>query len=164
MATLTKAELVEIIGNFTSNIEDRLINPYINKAFELDFTNVLPQTLLDAMEAFSLSAASEKKTFYQDHFRVCWAYRAYGRFLANHGNNVTQFGIAQVTDLNTMPVDSKSRGMMIAQNDRDASVYFNKMIQNLESKNWVLDSVTYSFSTTEVQQKPSKKFGIRAIN
>ena len=164
MATLTKAEIVEIIGNFTSNIEDRLINPYINKAFELDFTNVLPQCLLDAMEAVDLGTLDEKTSFYVDHFRVCWAYRAYGRFLANHGNNVTQFGIAQVSDINSIPVDSKSRGMLIASNDRDASVYFTKMIQYLESKNWTLEDTVYSWASNETKQKPSKKFGIRAIN
>lgn len=166
MATITKADIASVVENFTTNIEDRLINGHINKAWEIDFENIMPTSLKTAIAALNLAGAgnTQLKALFNDHIKKCWVYRAYGRFLANHGNNVTPFGIMQVLDQDQRVADSKDRAFMIGNNDRDASVYFSKLSKALEDANWTFDGTTYSFEDGQTRKKPSRKFGIRAIN
>jgi hypothetical protein len=166
VATITKADIAATVENFTVNIEDRLVSGHINKAWEIDFENIMPTSLKVAISGLSLTASgnTQLKALFNNHVTKCWAYRAYGRFLANHGNNVTPFGIMQVLDQDQRVADSKDRAFMIANNDRDASVFFSRFIKAMEDANWTFDGTVYLFEDGQPRKKPSRKFGIRAIN
>lgn len=165
MATITKADIAAGVENFTTNIEDRLVTRHISKAWEIDFENVLPNSLKLAIEGLNLSGAgnTELKTLFNTYIKPCWVHRAYGRFLANHGNNVTPFGVMQILDQDQRVADSKDKGFMLANNDRDASVYFNKLYKFLETSSYTFDGVEYLFEDGQPRKRAGRKFGIRGV-
>jgi hypothetical protein len=160
---LTKTELAAVVEQFTTNIEDRLINPHITKAIEIGFENVLPPTLLTALVALNLTAGgnTELKAFYNNYFKQVWAYNAYIRFLKWHGNNVTQFGIATVNDDTTSNVSDKTRGILISSTERDYEVYLTRAQNRIIAKNNTFDGTSYAKLASI--RKPKNKFGIRGI-
>lgn len=165
MATITKADIAAGVENFTTNIEDRLVTRHITKAWEIDFENIFPLSLKNALATLDLNANSnpQLKALFNNYVKPCWVHRAYGRFLSNHGNNVTPFGVMQILDQDQRVADSKDKAFMLANNDRDAAVYFNRLNKNLVDSDWTFDNVTYSFEDGQPRKKAGRKFGIRGI-
>jgi hypothetical protein len=165
MATITKSDIASGVENFTTNIEDRLVTRHISKAWEVDFENVLPNSLKSALQNLNLTANGndQLKALFNSYIKVCWVHRAYGRFLANHGNNVTPFGIVQILDQDQRVADSNDRAFMIANNDRDANVYFSKLYKFLEDSSYTFDGVKYSFEDGQPRKRAGRKFGIRGL-
>jgi hypothetical protein len=166
MATITKADIIEIVEDFSQNIPDRLITPHINKAKDIDFETVLPKDLLTALFALDLTGEgqTELKVFYNNYFRICWVYRFYERFLSVHGTNVTTFGVTGVTNGDAIQVSPAERAQLVANINRDASVYFIKMSNRFKEVGYKFDNTTYTPDETYTGAKKTKKFFIKAIN
>lgn len=164
MATITINDIIEIAEDFNKNIPDRLITPHIKKARDIDFVGVLPDSLLNDIEQLDLTSTTKPEliAFFNKHFKVCWVYRFYSRFLAKHGRTITASGIVSLTDTNETAITSEERTLDVARNDRDASVYFTKMI-NAFNQEPTLDGVTYIKDDTYKGANKTKKFSIRPI-
>jgi hypothetical protein len=165
MPQLSKTELAGVVEQFTTNIEDRLINPHITKAIEIGFENIMPPALLAALVALNMNSSVEEdvelKAFYSNYFKQVWSYAAYIRFLKWHGNNVTQFGLATVSDESTTIVSDKTRGILISSTERDYEVYLKRALNRIIEKNNTFDGVSYAKLTNV--RRPKNKFGIRGI-
>lgn len=163
MPQLTKAELASVVEQFTTNIEDRLINPHIVKTIEIGFENIIPQSLIDAIVAMDLNASGNDnlKIFYNKYFKQVWSYSAYLRFFTWHGNNITQFGLVNIVDDNTRVISDKVRGELINNIERDKQVYLTRMLNKLVAINYTIDGVSYGKLSTI--KKPKNKFGIRPV-
>jgi hypothetical protein len=163
MPTLSKTELAAIVEQFTTNIEDRLINPHIQKTIDIGFTEIVPQTLINALVALSLTGGgnTELKAFYNNYFKQVWSYFAYIRFFTWHGRNITQFGLVSINDDTTSQISDKARGELINNIEHDSQVYLTRMLNELELKNYTFDTINY----TKVSpiKKPRNRFGIRAV-
>ena len=162
MPQLSKTDLFELVEQFTTNIEDRLVTPHIQKTIEIGFVNVLPQTLINALVALDLtSGGTELKAFWNDYFKQVWAYKSYVRFFTWHGNNITQFGLVNISDDSTQRISDKVRGELISNIESDLAVYHQRMMNRLTEVNYTFDSVVYT--KIEVIRKPTNRFKIRGI-
>lgn len=165
MATITETDIIAVVEDFNTNIPDRLVTPHITKSKDLDFTGVLPQSLLDAVFALDLTAEgnTELKAFYNNYFKTCWVYRFYARFLSVHGKNVTHFGIVNVTDQDTIAVPEEGRAQLVANINRDASVYFTRMVNRYVAMDKTFDGTAYPEDDNYAGASKTKKFHIKAI-
>ena len=163
MPQLSKTELAGIVEQFTTNIEDRLINPHIQKTIEIGFAEIVPQSLLNAIVSLNLSGAgnTELKAFYNSYFKQIWSYLAYIRFFTWHGRNITQFGLVSINDDTTSQISDKARGELINNIEHDSQVYMTRMLNELKLKNYTFDNISYS--KIQIIKKPRNSFGIRAI-
>jgi hypothetical protein len=163
MPQLSKTELAGIVEQFTTNIEDRLINPHIQKTIEIGFAEIVPQSLLNAIVSLNLSGAGnpELKAFYNSYFKQIWSYLAYIRFFTWHGRNITQFGLVSINDDTTSQISDKARGELINNIEHDSQVYMTRMLNELKLKNYTFDTISYS--KIQIIKKPRNSFGIRAI-
>lgn len=163
MPTLSKTELAAIVEQFTTNIEDRLINPHIQKTIEIGFTEIVPQPLINALVTLSLTGGgnTELKAFYNNYFKQVWSYFAYIRFFTWHGRSVTQFGLVSINDDTTSNISDKARGELINNIERDSQVYLTRMLNELTLKNYTFD--TTSYTKISPIKKTRNRFGIRAI-
>ena len=163
MPQLSKSDLAEIVEQFTTNIEDRLIMPHIQKTIEIGFVQIVPQALINAILAvqFNTSTKPELLAFYDNYFKQVWAYLAYVRFFTWHGRNITQFGLVSINDETTTQITDKTRGELINNIEHDSQVYMTRMLNELKESNYTFDSI--SFNKISPIKKPRNSFGIRAI-
>ncbi len=166
MATITKIDIAAVAEDLTLNIEDRLVDPHVDKAFDLDFTSVVPAALLTAIAALNVTSDAMAKpqliAFYNTYFKKAWCHLSYVRFLIFHGNNVTQFGIVNKLAENTAQVDTDTRNYMVKNVSNDAQVYVARMQTELVTKNYTFDSTSYGVAVNETISH-SFNPGIRGI-
>lgn len=163
MPQLSKSDLSSIVEQFTTNIEDRLIIPHIQKTIEVGFVQIIPQNLIDAIVSmpFNTTTKPQLLAFYNSYFKQVWSYLAYVRFFTWHGRNITQFGLVSINDDSTSQISDKARGELINNIEHDSQVYMTRMLNELKAKNYTFDSISFSKITNI--KKPRNSFGIRAI-
>lgn len=163
MPQLSKTELASVVEQFTTNIEDRLINPHIKKTIEIGFVEILSENLIDAIQSLSLTdnAKPQLISFYNNYFKQVWSYFAYIRFLTWHGRNITQFGLVAINDDTTSLVSDKARAELINNTERDSQTYLTRMLNELNESNYTFDNI--NFTKVSPINKPRNRFGIRAI-
>jgi hypothetical protein len=163
MPQLSKIELASVVEQFTTNIEDRLINPHIKKTIEIEFVEILSQDLINAIIGLSLTDNTKPQLvgFYNNYFKQVWSYFAYIRFLTWHGRNVTQFGLVSINDDTTNLVSDEARATLINNTERDSQVYLTRLLNRLKTVNYTFDNINYTKVSPII--KPRNRFGIRAV-
>lgn len=163
MPQLTKEQLSSVVEQFTTNIEDRLINPHIVKTIEIGFENILSNDLILALKTVSLNDVNKPQliAFYNTYFKQVWSYFSYIRFLTWHGRNITQFGLVSISEETTSLVSDKARAELINNTERDSQTYLTRMLNELKDVNYTFDNI--QFSKVSIIAKPRNRFGIRAI-
>lgn len=163
MPQLTKTELASVVEQFTTNIEDRLINSHIKKTIEIGFVEILSNDLINAIVSLDLTdnTKPELVAFYTNYFKQVWSYFSYIRFLTWHGRNITQFGLVAINDDTTSLVSDKARGELINNTERDSQTYLTRMLNELNKVNYTFDNI--NFTKVTPIKKPRGRFGIRAI-
>ena len=163
MPQLTKEQLAGVVEQFTTNIEDRLINPHIVKTIEIGFENILSDDLILALRNLSLTDNTKPQliAFYNNYFKQVWSYFSYIRFLTWHGRNITQFALVTISEETTSLVSDKARAELINNTERDSQTYLTRMLNELKTVGYKFDNIQF----TKVQNitKPRNRFGIRAI-
>lgn len=138
-ADFTPANLVK----FSQNIEDDQINPAIYAAQEYDLEPRLGATLyLDCMAVIAGSITRpELLAFVNSKVKRFLILTAYGRFVAGHGLNLTQFGLSKTADPQGTfnQAEAQERAIILRQVKADAEVALIKMT----SVNFVFDGVSY---------------------
>lgn len=133
---------------FSQNIREDQINPFIYAAQEYDLEPRLGATLYDALEAIKGAPDPERPeltAFLTGPVSRYLALSAYHRFIAQHGLNVTQFGLTKTADpQGTLEQSSgQERAIIMRQVAADQGVALIKMT----SGPFAFDGVAYSIAT-----------------
>jgi len=157
----TEANLVK----FSQNIREDQIEPQIRAAQEYDLEPRLGAELLAALLALEpLPVPSEdpeapepepdptpELRAFLPKVKRYLVLSAYQRFVAQHGLNITQFGMTKTNDpQGTMTaLDPQERAIILKQTQSDRNVALAKMT----SGPWVFDGTDYSAAKTEDSSK-----------
>lgn len=166
---ISKSDL-SVYSQFTTNVEDRMINFHILNARKYDVQPYLTSGLMDAIIALADDSDNELSAFYNDYVKEVWSLAAYIRFLTEHGVNVTQFGLTKPNDPRGTftQASEQERANILRQNKSDMDVAVNQMTDRLKAVNFTFDSVVYSESDSinhrnrmisAVRKKQTRPFG-----
>lgn len=159
MSLITKLDFSADRVPFTQNLDDRLIEPYINKAQKQDFKPIVPATFYTAITG---TPGTELNTFLEDYVKEFLVYAAYNRFLAYHGSIIAQNGIREYVDATSQPITDVMRAQLIKEAEKDMNIAKTVMLKQANDVDYTWDSVVYNFNADcEITNKTS--FGIRAV-
>ncbi len=157
---------------FTTNIEDRILNFHIDDAFFYVIRGKLgypPDANKDlALEILNFDEGSDDSpelvTFFNDYILRWWVLIAFKRFLENHGRNVTQFGYTTTRDPEGAfdQVDSLGRATYLRRLQDDINIAETAVFLQLHKVQWTFDGYQYSHESFCHNVK-RKSFGISAI-
>lgn len=135
----TPANLVK----FSQNIKDDQIEPYINAAQDYDLQprldSELYQDILGVIEG--ATDRPELTAFINTKLKRFLVLTAYHRFIAQHGMNVTQFGVSLTRDPQGTfdQVSAQDRAVVLRQVASDINVALIK----LTSEPFIFDEISY---------------------
>ena len=86
---------------------------------------------------------NELLNFYQSFLVPLMSQEFYYRFIAEHGQKVTQAGLVQVTDATYDAVSDTSRAVKLGGIKSKVNVWINKINKELQRVNWTFDTVQY---------------------
>jgi hypothetical protein len=141
---LSKTDIAKY-AQFTSKIENRLIEPHIRNARKYDVQPYLTRGLMDAIIALANGADNELSAFYEDYVEEVWALGAYMRFITEHGYNVTQFGLTKTNDPRGTftQMESVERATILKARKADLEVAVKMMTDRLKDVNFTFDGTVY---------------------
>jgi hypothetical protein len=154
MQIITKADLTaQNLVRFSPNIRDEEINPAIVAAQDYDLEPRLGDALVSALGALppvpedpDPDPAPELREFRNKYVARYLVLKSYERFIAQHGINITQFGVSKTGDpQNTFTqADSSDRAIILKQVRSDAEVALSRLTRALEAAEWTFDGVLYA--------------------
>lgn len=179
---ITKADFQEFV-DFTINLDDRLINPFIDKAFLRDVRPKLGQPLADAVEAYNsvTAPAAPANPVYDDvnntfdfdlvpieeatgdtnlynAVKPYWVLAAYHRHLLVHGIFHTQSGLTTPTPDRSEQITDKRRAEVLAMVASDMNFYEGEMMKY--AKGAYPDQFT---DTTCSTKRTKNRIGLRVV-
>lgn len=161
MALITKADFVNYV-NFTTNIEDRILDFHISDAENFDFVPRVPAAFYSEISS-QASPADELETFrigYVVPLLVCFAYK---RFLLWQGRSITQYGIRQINEDTSVEVSDKARGELIDDIKSKINVYLTRFYNRLKEVDYTFDGVQYDFDIC-ARKQIIKVRGVKGFN
>lgn len=153
MALIAKSDFTTYV-QFTSNIQDRLIDYHINRAEQMDFKPVVPDAFWTKINEGSPGPGTELTSFINTYIKPILVLSAYVRFLVEHGSNITQFGITHESHPDITQVTDKRRAEIRTQYQHDLNVYWTKFYNELEDNSYTFDSVVYDFDCVRKRKNP----------
>ena len=144
---------------FSTNIDDRLVNFHVNNCQLYEVEPRLGALLYAALIALPTvpevpEDEQELRAFYNEYVKRYVCLLSYIRFISEHGTNVTQFGFTQLSDpAGTFETPSEDRrAVFLRQYRSDAEVSATRLFNRLQEVNYTLDGVSYLKSET-IQSK-----------
>lgn len=158
MALPTKADFENNIEGFNKLIPDAKLTLALNNVVKYDLAGLLPGALVSAITVLNLSGAGndQLKAFYNTYYKLMWVNYAWARLLTKQGQNVTQFGITQIVDRDTIPLDPESTARLVNSFNHDATMLLNRGKEYLESVQYTMDGIVYKNETEQL--KPKRRF------
>lgn len=156
---ITKSNLSNYV-QFSQNIEDRLVTFHVTNAQIYDLEVRLGTSLyadligLPEIAPTPTDPRAELRAFLNDYVIRYLALNVYCRFMAEHGTNVTQFGITQLGDpAGTFQVASEDRrAVFLKQYRSDMDVSMTRMFNRFVSVNYTFDSIIYNNKSVETKK------------
>lgn len=141
---ITKTELKTYL-QFSDKIEDRLIDFHIKKVQE-----TIIEPLLDPAMFTNLLAIVGGSTSYpyledllNDYIKAWIAYNVGYSFYAQHGVNVSQYGLVVINEDTSTPLAPQDRSNLLATTKNDANTYYLRLRKKLSDDNFTYDSIKY---------------------
>jgi hypothetical protein len=106
--------------------------------------------------------ANQLGTFYYNLLIPFLVFRCYARFLLWVGRNVTQYGLREMNEDTSVPVNEQGRADLIKDMNSKANICNSRFKNYLCDVNWTLDTIVYSVDCTDYAN-PRKSYNIRAI-
>lgn len=145
MALITKSDFSTYV-QFTENIKDRMIGYHMTKAETLDFKPLVPLAFWTIINTGSPGMGDELETFFDEFCKPVLIHFCILRFLAEHGTNITQFGMVQPTETTSQPATDAARSVVRNQYKSDLQSYLNLFYARLKEVEYTFDGVVYDFT------------------
>lgn len=159
MSLITKSDFTSARVPFTQNLDDRLIQPYIEKAQKQDLKPIVPDAFYTVITG---SPGAQLTLFLINYVKDFLVYAAFSRFLAYHGSIVAQNGIREYVDNTSQPISDIARAQLIKEAEKDMKIALSVMMKAASDASYTWDGVTYNFNENCNVEKISS-FGVRAV-
>lgn len=161
MALITKSDFSEFV-QFTTNVQDRMIDYHRDKAETLDFKPLVPSAFWTIINTGSPGMGPELEEFFNDYCKPVLVHFFMCRYLIEAGVNVTQFGLTNPLDPNGtfQSASDAQRANMRNQYKKDLDSYLSRFNARLAEVNYTFDGVTYDF---DCRKKTTTSPFIKAI-
>lgn len=107
---------------------------------------------------------NELGTFFYKFLVPFLVFRSFGRFLLWIGRNITQYGLREMNEETSVPVNEEGRAALIVDIKGKASIWQNRINNYLCDVNWTFDNVKYEIDCDDYKENPRKTFKIRAVD
>lgn len=144
MALISKSDFSQYV-QFTTNIQDRLLDYHILKAEEIDFKPLVPDAFWTIINTGSPGMGTEMEDFFNDYVKPIVIHFALLRFLVEHGRNITQFGVVIPRENTSEPASDTARADVRNQYKSDLQVYLKKFYKKLSDASYTFDGTVYDF-------------------
>lgn len=152
---ITKADLPAYV-QFSTNIEDRLVNFHTTNAQVYDLEVRLGAELYNDLILLPTvppapDTRAQLRSFYENYVKRYLALNVYCRFMAEHGTNITQYGVTQLGDPGgtfTQATEER-RAIFLKQYRSDMDVAMTRMFNRLKDVNYTFDSISYDKEKSE---------------
>lgn len=142
---ITKEDLKEYV-QFSDNIEDRLIDFHIKMIQETVVEPLFDKTLFVNLNEIVNNPAHvfpELEILFEDFIKPWIANKTIYSFYAQHGINVTQYGMRVMNEDTSQPIAPEDRSMLLQTVKNNANAYWLRLDKKMTDDNFTYDNITY---------------------
>lgn len=107
---------------------------------------------------------NELGTFFITFIKPFLVFKAFARFMTWVGRNITQYGLREMNEETSNPVDEEGRQVLIVDIKGKASIWYSRMKNYLSDVHWTFDTIKYDVDSEDYKEYPTKTFRIRSVD
>lgn len=152
---ISKADIARYF-QFSTNIDDRLINYHISDAETFELQEAVPAAFWTALA----NPDTELQVLLDNYIKPLLCAIAYRRFIAFHGLNITQHGILLVNEESSVQVSTQRLAYFMNDIKGKENAYWSRFKKAVSDADYTYDGVEYDFDWADIR-KPGNDIGIR---